>query len=183
MQFKKSLIIVLFSITIICSRTNAQIEVAHLNSKDFAANGFGGFLNFAFPVAEYGAVSAEVGFYYFKKSGDQVLMLPLLLGYRHMLQDPEEGFYLEPNAGYNIGYTDIQKEDENGQLIYDPVTGEYAEQKAMGITTGLAAGYIFNGKLKFNLGLRYQRIFVSGDPSYNLFSFRISHPLSFRRRE
>lgn len=180
---QKKSFVPLIALFFLLSSASAQIEVAHLRSKDFAANGFGGFLNFSFPVAEYGAVSAELGFYYFKKSGDQVLMLPLLLGYRYMLQDPEDGFYLEPNAGYNIGYTDIQKEDENGQLIYDPVTGEYAEQKAMGITTGLAAGYIFNGNLKFNLGLRYQRVFVSGDPSYNLFSFRISYPLSFRRRE
>ena len=180
---QKKNFISLIALFFLLSSACAQIEVAHLRSKDFAANGFGGFLNFAFPVAEYGAVSAEMGFYYFKKSGDQVLMLPLLLGYRYMLQDPEEGFFVEPNAGYNIGFTDIQKEDENGQLIYDPVTGEYAEQKAKGITAGLGAGYVFNGKLKFNLGLRYQRIFVSGDPSYNLFSFRISHPLSFRRRE
>lgn len=180
---QKKNFIPLIALFFLLSSASAQIEVAHLRSKDFAANGFGGFLNFAFPVAEYGAVSAEVGFYYFKKSGDQVLMLPLLLGYRYMLQDPEEGFFVEPNAGYNIGFTDIQKEDENGQLIYDPVTGEYAEQKAKGITAGLGAGYVFNGKLKFNLGLRYQRIFVSGDPSYNLFSFRISYPLSFWRRE
>ena len=180
---QKKSFVPLIALFFLLSSASAQIEVAHLRSKDFAANGFGGFLNFAFPVAEYGAVSAEMGFYYFKKSGDQVLMLPLLLGYRYMLQDPEEGFFVEPNAGYNIGFTDIQKEDENGQLIYDPVTGEYAEQKAKGITAGLGAGYVFNGKLKFNLGLRYQRIFVSGDPSYNLFSFRISYPLSFWRRE
>jgi len=161
----------------------AQIEVAHLSSKSFSATGFGAFLNFAIPVTEYGAMSAELGFYSFKKSGDQVMLIPMILGYRHMLQDPEYGFYLEPNAGYNIGGTDIQKYDENGQLITDPATGEIAELKATGFTSGLGIGYMFNGKLVFNLGLRYQRVFVSADPSYNLFSFRISYPLSFRRRE
>lgn len=180
---KKKILIVPIVLLFSGLSIHAQIEVAHLNSKGFSATGFGAFLNFAVPVTEFGSISAEAGFYSFKKSGDQVLLIPFLLGYRHMLQEPDAGFYIEPNAGYNIGFTDIQKYNESGQLITDPATGEIAEQKAKGITTGLGAGYIFNGKLAFNLGLRYQRVFVSGDPSLNLFSFRISHPLSFKRRE
>ena len=135
------------------------------------------------PVTEYGAVSAEAGFYYFKKGDKNVALVPFLLGYRYMLQDPEAGFYVEPNAGYNIGGSDIQKYDENGNVVFDPVTGNLIDQQVKGFTTGLGAGYIFSGTFAFNLGLRYQRVFVSGDPSLNLYSLRISHPISFKRRE
>jgi hypothetical protein len=166
------------------TRSNAQIEVAHLSSKGFSSNGFGAFLNFTVPVTEYGAVSAEAGFYYFKKGDDHLAAVPLLLGYRHMLQDPESGFYIEPNAGYNIGASDIQKYDENGNIMFDPATGAILEQQVKGFTSGLGVGYILRGTFSLNIGLRYQRVFVSsGDPSLNLFSLRLSHPLSFRRKE
>lgn len=164
------------------SLINAQIEVAHLNSKGFSATGFGAFLNFAVPITEYGSVSAEAAFYYFKKNDNNVALVPLLLGYRHMLQEPDAGFYMEPDAGYNIGATDIQKYNELGQPVYNS-DGNELDQKVKGFTTGLGVGYIFPGRFSFNIGLRYQRVFVSNDPALNLFSLRLSHPLSFGRRE
>lgn len=170
-------------VVVFVSLAHAQIEVAHLSSKGFSANGFGAFLNFTVPVAEYGAISAEGAFYYFKKGNDHLAMVPFLLGYRYMLQDPESGVYVEPNAGYNIGASDIQKYDENGNIMFDPATGAILERQVKGFTAGLGAGYIFSGTFALNLGLRYQRVFVPADPSLNLFSLRISYPLSFRRRE
>src|SRR5687768_2760921 len=152
---------------------HAQIEVAHLNSKGFSATGFGAFLNFAVPVSEYGSISAEAGFYYFKKDDNNVALVPLLLGYRHMLQEPDAGFYIEPNAGYNIGATDIHKHNENGNPLYNP-DGTRLEQQVKGATAGLGVGYIFPGSFSFNIGLRYQRVFVSDDPALNLFSLRLS---------
>jgi hypothetical protein len=161
---------------------HAQIEVAHLRTKDFSATGFGAFLNFAVPVTEYGSLTAEAAFYYFKKDDNNVALVPFLLGYRHMLQEPDAGFYIEPNAGYNIGATDIQKYSENGSPLYEP-NGEPLEQQVKGFTAGIGTGYIFPGNFSFNIGLRYQRVFVSGEPAMNLFSLRLSHPLSFRRRD
>lgn len=178
---QKKILIPLLGLLFFHLTVHAQIEVAHLNSKSFSATGFGAFLNFAVPVSEYGSISAEAGFYYFKKDDNNVALVPLLLGYRHMLQEPDAGFYIEPNAGYNIGATDIQKRDEEGNLVYG-IDG-ILERQVKGATTGLGVGYIFPGSFSFNIGLRYQRVFVSDDPALNLFSLRLSHPLSFRRRE
>ena len=179
---QKKILTVSFVLLFFSSLIHAQIEVAHLRSKDFSATGFGAFLNFAVPVSEYGAISAEAGFYYFKKNDNNIALVPLLLGYRHMLQEPDAGFYIEPNAGYNIGATDIHKHNANGNPLYNP-DGTRLEQQVKGATTGLGVGYIFPGSFSFNIGLRYQRVFVSNDPALNLFSLRLSHPLSFGRRE
>ena len=63
------------------------------------------------------------------------------------------------------------------------IDGKYAEQKASGVTAGIGTGYIFPGRIAFNLGLRYQHVFAAGDPALNMVSFRISHSISLRRRE
>ena len=180
---QKKLFVLSISLFLLVSSTYAQIEGAYLKSKEFSAFGFGASLNFSFPVTEYGAITADAAAYFFKDDIDQIVMIPLVLGYRYMLQDPEGGFYVEPNAGYNIGYTDIQKEGPDGVLIYDPVTGTFEEQQAKGFTAGMTVGYGFTGKIAFNVGLRYQHVFVSDDPSHNLFSLRFSHPLTFKKKE
>jgi hypothetical protein len=64
-----------------------------------------------------------------------------------------------------------------------PIRRRYLEQQAKGLTAALGIGYVFTGKLAFNMGLRYQHVFVSDDPSLDLFSLRLSYPLAFRRRE
>src|SRR5688572_23848563 len=149
---QKKILTVSFVLLFFSSLIHSQIEVAHLRSNDFSATGFGAFLNFAVPVSEYGAISAEAGFYYFKKNDNNIALVPLLLGYRHMLQEPDAGFYIEPNAGYNIGATDIQKRDAAGNLVYG--TDRILEQQVKGATAGLGVGYIFPGSFSFNIGLR-----------------------------
>lgn len=161
---------------------NAQVEVAHLTSRGFSATGFGGFLNFGVPVTEGSSVTAEAGVYYFKHDDDHIVLVPFLLGYRHTLNGTGTGFYIEPTAGYSIGGTDIPKTNANGGVLGDG-NGGWLEQKAKGITAGMSTGYIFPGAIAFNIALRYQHVFVSNDPTLNLFSIRLSHPLSFRRRE
>lgn len=157
----------------------AQVELTHLKSKGFSATGFGAFLNITIPVTEYGYVTPEAALYYFKNKGKGMVIVPLLVGYRHMLQEPDAGFYIEPNVGYNIGGSDIQKYDEAGNPLYEP-NGETLEQQVKGFTAGMSTGYILPGNLPLNIGLRYQRVFVSGDPQLNIFSLRLSYPL-FRR--
>lgn len=166
----------------VCSILNAQIEVAHLTSKDFSATGFGAFLNFGIPVSEGSSITAEAGFYVFKQEDDQLALVPFLLGYRYTLNGAGTGMYVEPTAGYSIGATNIQKYNEVGSPIPDG-NGEWLEQQAKGPTAGIGTGYIFSGRVAFNIGLRYQHVFVSGDHALNMFSLRLSHPLSFGRRD
>ncbi|MGI8634127.1 MAG: hypothetical protein ACR2KZ_01860, partial [Segetibacter sp.] len=70
---------------------NAQIEVAHLNSKGFASTGLGGFLNVAIPATEGNSITAGAGFYNFKNNNHQVVLIPLLLGYRYTLDGTGRG--------------------------------------------------------------------------------------------
>lgn len=155
--------------------------MAHLTFKGFSTTGFGGFLNVAIPITEGNSITTEAGFYSFRKDDDLTVLVPFLLGYRYTLNGSGTGFYMEPTAGYTIGGTDRQKTDQfNSPIIVD---GKYAEQKVAGVTTGAGTGYIFPGRVAFNIGLRYQHVFVSKDPGLNLFSLRISHTISLRRRD
>jgi hypothetical protein len=106
--------------------------------------------------------------------------VPFLLDYRHTFNGNADGFYTDPFLGYTIGGTDIQKTDSTGYRVYDS-NGQKFDQKVGGLTTGLAGGYIFPGRFAFNIALRYEPIFVSGDPHVNIISLRLSHTLSFGR--
>ncbi|HEV7621830.1 MAG TPA: outer membrane beta-barrel protein [Flavisolibacter sp.] len=165
----------------ICSFLNAQVEVAHLSTKGFSAIGFGGFLNFAVPISDAESLTLEAGVYSFRQQDNHIILVPFLLGYRYTLDGSGSGIYVEPDAGYTIGATDIEKFNANGTPIPDGNNG-YLQQQAKGLTAGIGAGYIFPGSISFNIGLRYQHVFVSGDPSLNMFSLRLSHSFSFGRR-
>lgn len=156
--------------------SNAQIEVARATAKDFNAIGFGGFLNFSFPVSEgTNYVTLEGGFQYFKNKYDEDLgLVPVLIGYRYTLNQTGEGLYVEPNAGYTFGGSTIGTYDSNGGW-------EGGEQKVVGPTAGMGMGYLFDiGNIPFNVGLRYEHNF--GNYATNILAFRISHTISFRRR-
>ncbi len=173
MQKALKIVTLAFSL-LIASALDAQLQVDHLSFKGFSAVGFGAFLNFAIPVSEADFVTAEGGLDLFSSQQQNVVVLPLLAGYRYTLDRSGTGFYLEPNAGYSYGGTDIQIEDQNGN---------YADQKVSGVAAGASAGYLFEpaGRIQFNLGLRYEHIF--GPVAQNMFSLRISHAFTFGRRE
>jgi len=171
----------------IYTSVNAQIEVARFQSRDFSATGFGGFLNFGFSVNQSDAISVEAGLYVFSHNDNHVAETPLLLGYRHLLTDDDHGWYVEPLLGYSFSFTDIEKTDANGNTIYDAALNPI-DQKINGPTAGLGFGYLFqqsDGRfpIQFNIGLRAEHVFVNGYSSPNIFSIRISHAFSFRRRE
>src|SRR5688572_8125902 len=109
MKIKNSLLgmILLFGFS-----ANAQLEGAYINLKTFKAFGFGGHLNFKFPVTESGSLTTEVGLYYFKKDESHVAVAPVLLGYQHTINGTGTGLFIEPLAGYTFGGTDITKVDE-----------------------------------------------------------------------
>jgi len=159
---------------------NAQIEVAHLQSKDFSATGFGGFLNFAIPITETDAAIVEGGVYVFSNNGSHEAVAPLLGGYRHLLSDGDHGFYFEPVAGYTFGGTDIQAYDANGNALVK-ANGDEVDQKVTGPVAGLGFGYLFeqSGPIRFNISLRVEHTFVSGGPALNVIALRISHSFSF----
>ncbi len=174
MLFKKHLLILclLFASIDIC---NAQIEVAHVTSKNFTSTGFGGFLNFAIPVAETNYITLEGGAQYFKNKYDEELVLvPVLVGYRYTLNQTGEGFYVEPFGGYTFGASTISTYDDNGGY-----TG--GEEKVAGPAAGIGVGYLVDlGNIPFNFGLRYQHNF--SNYATNVFSFRISHTFHIGRR-
>jgi hypothetical protein len=174
------------------SAAYAQIEVANLMTKtispngtgtlvsqNFSAIGFGGFLNLGFPVSETGAITTEGGIYYFAKNDNQIFMVPVLAGYRYIFTG-DYGWYVEPKFGYTFGSTDIQKYDAIGNPL-NQTNGKPLNQKVTGMTTGIGFGYLFPviGRLRLNIGLRYEHTFVTGDPSPSVLSLRISHTFAF----
>jgi hypothetical protein len=179
------------------STAYAQIEVARLMTKtvspngsgtlvnqNFSANGFGAFLNLGFPLNTTGAITTEGGFYYFPKKDNRVIMVPVLAGYRYVLTGTDYGWYVEPKFGYTFGNTNIQKSNAIGNPLYRS-NGQPLDQKVAGMTIGVGFGYLFQviGRLRLNLGLRYEHTYVTGDPSPDILSLRISHALAFGRSE
>jgi hypothetical protein len=168
---KLSLIAICVSIS---ASLHAQLEIAQLITKGHSATGFGGNLHVGFPVAKGDEISAEIGVYYFAPGQSHMVFIPFLLGYRHTLDHSGAGFYLEPFGGYSIGGTDIPQLDANGQPLYNS-DGSEKDQKLSGATAGLGFGYILpNPRLPLNFGLRFEHVFVSGNPSPNILAFRIS---------
>jgi hypothetical protein len=171
---KLLIVIFLFIITPIA---DAQIQVDRLTLKGFNAIGFGGFFNFSVPVSDANYITGELGLDAFSSNENNVLLAPVLMGYRYTIDGSGTGFYLEPNAGYSFGGTDIQSQDPNQN---------YADLKLSGPAAGLGFGYLFpvpSGAvpIQFNISIRYEHIF--GSVSQDMFSFRISHAFSFGRRD
>ena len=180
MNFKRTLVFCLF--IVICNFSNAQLEVAHMSTKNFSGLGFGAFINVSAPVSDANYFTGEAGLYVFSHEDNHVALLPLLAGYRYTLDGTGTGFYLEPNAGYSFGGSDIKKYNQNGSPIYD-AGGKQVDQKVTGATTGINAGYLFEqtGFIQFNISVRYEHVF--SEFGQNMFSLRISHAFSFARRD
>jgi hypothetical protein len=180
LNLKKTIILCLSFI--VCSFSYAQLEIAHLSTKNFSAIGFGGFLNVSIPVSDASYITAEAGLYVFSHSEHNVALLPVLAGYRYTLNGTGTGLYVEPNAGYSFGGSDIQKYGPNGFPVYD-ANGNEVDQKVTGATAGLDFGYLFEptGRIQFNISLRYEHVF--SEAGQNMFSLRIAHAFTFGRRE
>lgn len=162
--------------TIICciglTQVHAQIEISKLIGKrwqDYNV-GFGGYLKFAIPVAEanYFTIETGVSFFFVKESdGDGLAIVPIKLGYRHILDNSSTGWYIEPQAGYNFF----------GANSYD------GEHPYKGVDLALGAGYLFppGGHIQFDIGLRYETVLISGGAA-NFIALRVSHSFQFGRR-
>jgi hypothetical protein len=167
---------------LIAATLHAQLEVTHLFMKGESATGLGAFLHAGFPVSKGDEISGELAFDYFSPGTNHVVFVPLLVGYRHTFDGTGAGFYAEPVAGYSIGGTDIQKTDAAGNLLYNS-DGSELDEKVNGPIVGLGFGYIIaNPRYPINFGVRYEHIFVSGDPSPNMLAFRVSWSVLTGRR-
>ena len=158
----------------IFSQAFSQIEGDYIHMKGFSHVGLGAVLNLAFPTGESDFITVEGGVQYFRNKYDEELYtIPVLAGYRYTLDRSRYGFYLEPNAGYIFGASTVEVMDNDGY---------YSKLDPAGPAAGLTFGYLFApARTQFNIGLRYEHGFAKD--AVNLFSLRISHTFSFRRRD
>jgi len=157
---------------------NAQLGVMKLvgpGTKDYTP-GFGAFIKAGVPVSDAAGLTLEMGAdFFFSKdgSGDGTVMCPLKAGYRYTLNGTGEGFYVEPQAGYNIyGVTSLQNDH-----------GEDVDLKYHGVVLAAGAGYLFSiGNVPFDINLRYETVIARGG-SNNLVSLGITKSIRFGRRD
>jgi hypothetical protein len=177
----KKLFLSAFAI-LIAATLHAQIEVTQLIMKGQSATGLGGFFHGGFPVAKGDEIGLEAGFQYFAPGQSHLIFVPLLGSYRHFFNHSGSGWYIEPFAGYAFGNTDIQKLDAAGNPIVNSDSTD-VDQKASGPTAGLGVGYILpSATLPLNFGLRFEHVFISGDPTATILSFRVSWSVFTSRR-
>ncbi len=160
------------------THANAQLGVMKLvgpGTKDYKL-GFGAFIKAGVPVSDAANVTLEIGVNFFPSKdggGDGTAMCPLKAGYRYTLNGTGEGFYVEPQAGYNIyGVTSLQNN-----------YGEDVDLKYHGVVLAAGAGYLFSiGNVPFDINLRYETVIAHGG-SNNLVSLGITKSFSFGRRD
>ena len=174
----------LLFLTLFCisNTLHAQVEAAHLSTKGESSTGYGIFIRPGFPIGKADEISIEAGLDYFTHDVSHIADIPLLMGYRHTLNGSGAGFYLEPFAGYTFGGTDITKMDAGGNIVYNNA-GNAEDENLSGPTAGLGFGYIIpRASLPLNIGLRYEHIFVSGEPSQDILALRVSWSLLAAKR-
>ena len=161
------------------ARTNAQISVIKLvgnDTKDYSI-GFGAFVKGGFPVSEAADLTLEIGadIFFLKGYGSEygTIMCPLKAGYRFTLDGTGQGFYLEPQVGFNlVGVTSLPSE-----------TGSDINLNYHGVVFAAGGGYLFNiGRAPFDVNFRYETVIAHGG-SNNLISLGISRFISFGKRE
>ena len=159
-------------------QSNAQIGIMKLvgkNTSDYTI-GAGAFIKTGIPVSEGSDVTLELGVnYFFLKdggTGDGTVMCPLKVGYRYTFNGTGEGFYVEPQVGYNIiGATSL---DNNGNQV---------NLKYHGVVLAAGTGYLFTiWGVPFDLNLRYETVIAHGG-SNNFISLGISKFFSFKKRD
>jgi len=156
---------------------NAQIGVMKLvgnDTKNYTL-GFGAFIKAGFPVSDASKITFEIGADLFpsKDAGEGTAMCPLKAGYRYTLNGTGEGFYVEPQVGYNI-YGTTSLLDKNGDNV---------DLKYHGIVLAAGAGYLFSiGNVPIDINLRYETVIAHGG-SNNLVSLGITKSFSFGRRD
>ncbi|RYY43905.1 MAG: hypothetical protein EOO06_19010 [Chitinophagaceae bacterium] len=156
---------------------NAQLGVMKLvgsDSENFNL-GYGAFIKTGIPVKEGSSVTVELGLNYFPYKdgeGQGTIMCPLKLGYKYILNKTSEGFYLEPQLGYNVyGISSVPDED-----------GYNVDFKYHGVVLAAGGGYAFlAGNVPIDVNLRYETVIANGG-SNNFISLGITKSFSFGKK-
>lgn len=167
-----------FILLFLLIQAKAQIGAKKLvgpGTKDYSL-GFGAFIKMGVPVSDGDDVTLEGGVDIFPLKGYGLdygtIMTPLKLGYRYTLDRTGQGFYVEPQLGYNV-YGLSALPDDNGNDV---------ELKYHGIVLAAGAGYLFTvGGSPVDLNLRYETVIAHGG-SNNSISLGISRYFSFGKR-
>ena len=157
---------------------NAQLSVMKLvgsDSENFSL-GFGALVKAGFPVTEASSITVELGLNYFRYKdgqGQGTVMCPLKAGYKYMFNKTSEGFYVEPQLGYNLyGISSVPDED-----------GYNVDLKYNGIVMAAGAGYVFlAGNTPIDFNLRYETVIANGG-SNNMVSLGITRSFSFGKKK
>ena len=163
------LLIAIFSL----SFANAQLEFSHLSTRGFSTNGIGIFTNLGLMVNKGDVITFESSFIAFDYT--TVVAPTIIAGYRYTFNGKGNGFYVEPQLAYTFGAADIPQKDTTKFPFLRSSTGDIRQPHLNGPTGILGFGYIFPGKFAFSLGMRYQHIFVIGNPAANVLSLRLAH--------
>jgi len=154
----------------ICISLQAQIEISKIVGKNGSdvGLGYGAYLKFSYPVSDAADVTFEAGANIFPLKDDNThgwADIPLKAGYRYTFDQSGTGFYIEPQAGYNIYGVDA---DDN---------------KFTGLILAAGTGYLFKPSrwIQFDLGLLYESAFHTGGAA-NYISLRLTHNFSLHRR-
>ena len=159
-------------------QASAQLGVMKLvgnNTEDYSI-GFGAFIKTGFPVSDAASMTLELGANIFPVKGSGfsygTVMCPLKVGYRYTLNKTGEGFYVEPQVGFNVyGVTSLAGE-----------YGEMVDLKYHGLVLAAGGGYLFTiWDTPFDLNLRYETVMAHGG-SNNLISLGITKFFSFGSR-
>jgi len=157
-------------------QANAQLGVMRLignGTKDYKM-GYGAFIKTWVPVLEGSDVTFEIGADVFPLDDTYgTIMCPLKVGYRYTFNGTGKGFYVEPQAGFNLyGITSLQ--DKNGDNV---------DLKYHGVIFAAGTGYLFSiWNVSFDANLRYETVIAHGG-SNNLISLGISKSFGFGRRD
>jgi hypothetical protein len=168
-----------FILLLALQESRAQVGVMKMvgkNSRDYSL-GFGAYVQVGLPISEADAVTAEIGVNFFflhdGGSGDGTAMCPLKLGYRYSLNRTGYGFYLEPQAGYNL-YGVTSKPDENGNVV---------NLKYHGVVLAAGLGYMFDiWQVPFDVRMRYETVIAHGG-SNNMVSLGFTRSIGFRKKD
>lgn len=169
-----TLSILLFSVI----QANAQLGLMKLvgpGSEEYNP-GVGLSFKAGFPVSNAADVTLDLGgnlFFLNDGSGNGTVMFPVKAGYRLTLNGSGEGFYVEPQAGYNVyGLTTLENED-----------GETIDLKYHGVVFAAGAGYLFKlGNVGFDINLHYETVIAHGG-SNNFISLGITKSFRFGKRD
>ena len=145
------------------------------NTKEYKL-GAGVYLKAGYPVSEADDITFEAGCYIFSLYDNDytfaTVMVPAKFGYRYTLNRNGDGFYIEPQAGYNFyGLTSLD------------VNGYPKDFRYNGIVLGVSTGYLFTvWSSPLDLNIHFETIKAKGG-SNNYIRAGLVFPFRLKRRE